>query len=257
MRHAFAFLLPLVTSCATIPDDTTVTPQRPTFSSDTSTTLPGSFEVEAGISVDPGDHLATPPPIKHGLNASTEVFVALPTYTSVDVPGLDADGRGDTLIGMRNRFWEGPGGTSAAFLFSTKLPTADHANVLGSGELDFFAAVIGAHSSGSTALVTYYELGILGDPARTGTNTQHLFALAGSQALPAGLGVFAELAHIRSPGGFEPLIATLGATKAVHRTLTLDAGVALGLNDDAPDAQFIVGLTANLGQLRSRSMARR
>ena len=73
--------------------------------------------------------------------------------------------------------------------------------------------------------------------------------MAGSHALDDRWGLFAEVAGTATPTRTDPLILTAGVTRTLMPHLVLDAGVIVGLNQDAPDAQFLVGLTTNFGPL--------
>ncbi len=244
--------LGLAGSCAGLPGGgASVTPQRPTFSSDTNTTAEGTLELESGLFLDPGDAAALPTVLKYGAGPRTELFVGLSPFNFVELPGEDARGVGDTIVGTRHRFWENDTGTSSALQLATKLPTGDESEGLSTGEIDFFAAGILTHVfSERTAGTAYYELGVLGDPADTDTDTRHTVAIAASHSLDDHLGLYAELAQILDIRGFDPLITTLGVTRSVNPSLVLDFGLALGLNGDAPDAALVAGLTMNFGRVR-------
>jgi len=234
--------------CAAVRDGATATPQRPTFSSDTNTTAEGTFEVELGVVVDPGDSFGSPVTLKHGLGERTEVFVGSSPYSHVELPGDDGRGLGDLFVGGRHRVWEGEGGESAAVQIATKLPTADEDDGLGSGETDFFTAGILSGGLGAAGSWTAYgELGWLGDPAGAGTDEQQLVALAVGHALAGEWGAFGELTGISTPGSDDPAFLILGLARSFGPSVVADLSVALGLNEDAPDAQLLVGLTTNLG----------
>lgn len=249
-RHASLLaLLACVAGCAsTYENGAPVTPQRPSFAADPSTTAAGTFELEVGETVDPGNSFSTPVTLKYGAGETTEVFVGFSPFDHVSQPGKDGYGLGDTLFGVRNRFWESEEGTSAAFQFVTKLPTADDGEGLGSGELDFFASAMVSHPvSNETGLLAYYEYGVLGDPASPSTDSQHLLAIAASHSLQEKVGIYAELASFFGTDGGAPLITTLGATYLVASSFVLDVGASFGLNGDAADFQLLFGLTVNFG----------
>lgn len=251
--------LALASSCAGLPQGgASVTPQRPTFSSDTNTTAEGTFELESGLYLDPGESASLPTTLKYGAGPRTELYLGLSPYNYVELPGEDGRGVGDMLVGVRHRFWENDTGTSSAFQFATKLPTGDKSEGLSTGEIDFFAAAILTHVyDEKTAGTAYYELGVLGDPADNDTDTQHTLAVAASHSLQGQVGLYAELAQILGVGGFDPMITTLGVTRTLNPSLVLDFGLALGLNSDAPDAALVAGLTMNFGAVRRRSATSR
>lgn len=239
----------MMLGCGSLPlGGYSVTPQRPTLSSDTGTTAPGSFELESGVAVDFGDSFSLPSVLKYGAGERSELFLGLSPLDVLSLPGEDADGVGDAMVGGRHRLWEGADQTSFALQWTTKLPTADEARGLGSGELDFgLAAILTQVLDDRTVGTAYYELGLLGDPAASGVDEQHALAIAASRSLSGHFGVFGELSHVSGVDGVDPLVATVGVTRALAPNVGLDVGVALGLNDDAPDAIFLLGITLNFG----------
>ena len=223
------------------------TPQRPTLSSDTTTTYAGSLEVEGGILADPGDDLTVPTTVKYGIDDTTEVFVGATLFRAVDVAGNDDAGFGDMLVGARHRFWEVVDGPSAAAQISAKIPTADDSAGLGSGELDYFAAgIFNASWEDTVSFTGYAEIGLLGDPTG-GTDVQQLFALAPSLALNEDLTLFGEFSFLLVDGGADPALLTLGLARALEDGTVADYGLVFGLNDEAPDLAVFIGFTTNLG----------
>ena len=77
-----------------------------------------------------------------------------------------------------------------------------------------FTHVIDDRSSATA----YYELGLLGDPDGSGTDVQHTLAVSASRSFPGHLGAYVELARIDGPGGYEPLLATIGGTRSLSPT---------------------------------------
>ncbi len=232
-------------------DGEPVTPQRPTFSTDTNTTAHGTLEIETGMLVDPGDITTTPTTIKYGAGPSTEVFVGLTPYQYLDVEGEDdEDGIGDTLLGMRFRILDERDGTpSFALMPFVKLPTANEDEGLGTGQVDFSLAAITSFTEAGTFFTGYYQFDVLGEVGG-GTAIGHGLALAASRPVTDQVGVFGEVAStIVSEFDLEPVFGTVGATFALSDFFVLDGSVRVGLNDDAPDTQFQVGLTRNFGRV--------
>lgn len=236
-------------SCNSAPSGgETVTPQRPTLSSDTSTTAEGTFELEAGVAVDPSEAVDTPLSLKFGAGPSTEVFLSGAPFLFREVPGRDARGPGDVVVGLRHRFLESAARhPSAAFQASIKLPTADEE--LGSEEVDLSVAAMATQGFGDLTVTGYYDLGVLGDPGG-GTDVSHSLALATSHPLSNSVGAFAEIAGVSIPDqDAEQAFTTFGVTYAASNSLVFDVGAVVGLDRDARDFQFIIGLTRNLGRL--------
>ncbi len=232
-------------------DPAPVTPQRPTVSSDTSTTKVGTLELEAGATVDPGDSLSVPTTLKWGAGEHTELFVGWPAFVHIERPGDDADGPGSVSLGVRHRFLEElVDRPSVATQLTTKLPTASQREGLDSGEIDFHAALIASQSFSGVALTGFYRLGVLGNPGPDGTILEHDIALAAGTSLDDRWGIFGEAAALLTPEtDTEDVRLTLGATYAFAPSLVLDVGIAVGLTREAPDFQAMVGFTHNFGDI--------
>ncbi len=252
-------LLPLLclgaSACQTFEEGRGIpaTPQRPTFSTDTSTTAAGTLELESGIAFDPGDRLGTPSALKFGLDERSEVFVGFEPWIVLDAPGGDEGGIGDLQLGYRQRFLEGHEGRPAlAYLALVKLPTADDDQGLGSGETDLLAALAATWAGSSWSQTAYLQLGLLGDPDG-GSLLQSVGSYTLGHPLADDLSAFGELALLLTPEvDDEQLLATLGLAKAWAPGRVVDVGVVLGASEDAPELQFVIGTTMNLGRVASR-----
>ena len=232
--------------------DVTATPQRPTYSRNTSTTAQGTVEVEAGLRRDPGDSFDTPTTLKYGLSSRDELFVGFSPFEMVELPGDDGEGFGDLLVGWRQRFWEAEEkGTSIAWQAAVKLPTADEDEALGSGEVDGFLAGILTMSTGEWSTTGYAQFGLLGEPDGSGVDHQEAVAGVFDMGLTGtNTGFLAELAGVFTPEqDLEQVFTTLGVNWSPLPGVVFDTGILLGLTDDAPDFQYFVGLTRNLGRI--------
>lgn len=236
--------------------DAAVTPQRPTVSSDTSTTAEGTLELEAGLALDPDDSTATPLALKLGLAERTEVFAGLSPFNTVERSGDDGEGFGDLVLGMRHRIETSDERTSYAVQAASKLPTGDEDEGFSTGEVDFFLAGIFSRASTSGPSFTgFYELGVVGDPRRrSDTDLQHVVALALSQSVDGDLSAFGELARIDPGVGDDYLLGTFGLAHRAHAGLVVDGAISVGLDDDAPDLVFLVGFTTQLGRLARQEL---
>ncbi len=226
-----------------------VTPQRPTFSSGTTTTASGTVEIEAGLTVDPGDSVDVPTNTKVGLSEQTELFLGWSPYRHLDLRGPDGNGPSDLLVGTRHRFLDETDTRPAAALqLATKLPTGSTREGLSSGEVDFFAAGIVSKDFETVSLTGFYQLGVLGESNDDAVDVEHGLALALGVPILEELGAFAELAGVFTPEqNFDSVFTTVGVAYALSESLVLDGAFAVGLNDDAPDFQVLVGLTFNPG----------
>ena len=242
-------------SCATPPAGSAeVTPQRPKFSRDTRTTASGTLELEAGLAIDPGDSLDSPMALKYGLDANTELFADFSPLRVRDRPGDDEVGIGDLGLGVRQRVRdETESDPSFGWRLRAKLPTADEDEGLGSGELDLFGAAIASKTLEAYFVTGFYQLGLLGERRDAGLDLEHGLAVSATRPIDESWRGFGELALRWSPErDRESLFTTLGVGYAARPSLVFDAGLVLGLSDDAPDFALLVGLTQSLGALRDQ-----
>jgi hypothetical protein len=242
-------LVPLLGSCVLKHDPRVlVTPQRPTLTTSPATTAAGTFELEAGVAIDPGDFFAAQTTLKHGLDERPELFLGWTPYLSVDRRGDDGSGTGDTLVGMRRRVWH-EDDTAVAWQMATKLPTGDEDDGLSSGEIDFFLAGMVSHDlPAGPQVVGTYELGVIGEPGERDTDLQHLFALAATKPVQNDRALFAELSYVDVPFGRDPLQVLLGGAQQARAGFVYDVALSIGLNEEAPDLVVLFGITTSLGR---------
>lgn len=224
------------------------TPQRPTLSSNTSTTAKGTLEIEAGVVVDPGDVLDTPLKAKAGVGEATEVFVGWSPWQWFDAPGADLRGSSDVVFGARHRFVEANDGKpSVAVQAAVKAPTANRE--VGSGEWDVFGAGIVSGEVESLSWTGFYQLGLLGEDG-SGIDVRHDLAAAVSGKIDGPWGWIGELAgtFVRERDD-DSVFATAALTYTPRADLVFDAGLVRGITSDAPDWMLVFGVTHNLGLL--------
>ena len=250
LRHVTALTLVTLGAACAANEPQPVTPQRPTFSSDTNTTAEGTLELEAGADVDPNDFETIVTTLKYGLAGNAEVFLEALPYVRLE-EGIDGDpqqGFGDMLLGVRHRVWQNESGLSTAYRLATKLPTADDGLGLGSGEVDFLGAAIIMQTFGAAAVTGFYEVGVLGSDDGDGTDLRHLFTFAGSTPIAGRFGYYGELAGFYGADRSDLGFLTTGATYTVAPWMVADFGFRFGLTADSPDAALVFGLTTNFGR---------
>ena len=228
------------------------TPQRPTVSSSTATTAEHTFELEAGVVIDSGDTSAIATTLKYGTSDRTEIFASWSPWVFVEAPGADGSGPGDLFLGTRHRLVDEVGPLpSLGFQGQVKLPTADEGEGLGTGEVDFLLAAIATKQLGRASLNGFYELGVLGDPGESGdTDLMHTLTAGGGFDLDDRSSVFGELvAQVAPAQNLTSIFAIGGGAWKFGDTFVLDAAVAIGLSEDAPEFQILFGATRNFGAL--------
>lgn len=225
------------------------TPRRPRFAADARTTAPGTLELEAGAVLDPEDAFESPVELKWGASESTEWFAGWQPLRWRRRAGTDGLGVGDLVLGVRERVFDGDQTRPAAMLrLEAKLPTAKQSTGLGSGETDLAAGFLVHGREERWAWTLAARLGALGDPDGPGLDGELVLAAGAETGLAAGWLGFAESKVDWIPErDRSPWSLLLGASRPLGADLVLDAGLEVGLNADAPDLRFVVGLTQNLG----------
>lgn len=236
-----------LSACSSPFQAATPTPQRPTVSSDTNLTAPGTIEIESGFAMEAGESFDLPNTLKLGLAETSEVFVGFSPQRSTSVPGPNPRGAGDVLVGTRARLFE-DGDFATALQFATRLPGGNGGESSISGDTDFFLAGIVGNRMGELDVTGFYQLGLLGDGDDDSIFAEHTAALALSAAASDTVGVFGEIAAIFRPDlDTNVVLVTGGASWNWVPNLTWDGALLVGLTEDSPDYQLLVGLTWNLG----------
>lgn len=248
-----ALLLPLflATSCvmttAGTPD-----PLRDAVLRDTSTAAYGTLGAELGVEVDPGDRQHVPLRLEYGYREETALFLDVAAYEKVNRPGDDGEGFGDIGLGVRQRFFENLSGTSGAFEGRVSLPTGDEGEGTGTGSVDLYAAGILSQALDEALLSGWLELGVLGDAFDSGTDMQRNVGLAMATNLGEVMMGFGALERTFGDHA-NPANGRVGVAWRTSSAMTVDLGLNVGLNDDAPNgASVFVGFSTNLGVLGPR-----
>lgn len=246
-----AALLALQTGCAApYPTRSANVPQRAAVASDTATAAPDTVAVEVGLDVDPSDAWSAAVSALWGAGPRTELFADTVPAQAVERDGVDESGVGDLRLGVRHRFVvETAVLPSMALQLVTKIPTAEDANGLGTGQLDTLVALITSRSFEAAYLSGSYELGVLGQ-SDSSTAIQHQLAASAAQAWTERLGAFVEVASVVDSDldpEHEPVFLTAALTWAVTPDFVLDVGIVARLEDDAPDDRYFLGFTRRFG----------
>lgn len=237
-------LLALACAGCSVPPGAPATVQRPSFTFSPATTAAGTWELEAGAVVQPDDYGELPMTWKYGLDAHTEVSIAVSPLVQVN----HATGFGDLGLGWRHRLVDAGGSKPAfALLAAAKLPTANERRGLGSGEPDVFAGATVGGALGRFGWNAYLQVGALGVDHESPDLARDA-ALLGSWTFDPRHAVFVELLD-RSVHETDTHIvqARIGHSITMRPDFVVDWAVYAPLKDDAPDTQFAIGFTRNLG----------
>lgn len=224
------------------------TPQRPTFTSDTSTTAPGTLELEFGATTGDGFWQA-PATIKFGAFTNSEFRLAFDAIDFTNANGQTVRRFGDRLVlGYRQRLYR-------RGRFSFALSPRLAALLRGNRGIRAGLAGIVAQEFGRNTLV----VNLAGSGAtRPGPNNPQRFVEfdtdlsrpLGRTGVRSRLGVFAG-AHADKGKDRKALYALgQGITYRLRPGIVLDTAVRqVGLGSGKVDHQLLFGMTANLGRL--------
>ncbi|MES2260066.1 MAG: transporter [Pseudomonadota bacterium] len=247
---AIAYLLPALAALPCHADDAPpVTPYRPSVSSPAQLPAPGQLEMEVGglaAQADGARRGSLPYLLKLAFNEQWGVLLGGEAWVSAPDAGTRLHGVGDTVLTVK-RAWALEQGSALGVELGAKLPTAKDG--IGSGKADYSVNGIYSHDFGSVHMDANLNLTRFGvaDPG-AGRNQTGLSA-SFSMPLNEQWGATAELSgshHRGAPGATQLLLA---AAYSPHPRLTIDVGLAKGLNHAAQDWSLFSGMVFPLAKL--------
>ncbi len=246
-------LLPLAACSASGPRDTRTHAQRPFLSRDTHTTADKIVAAEVGLATVAGHEQQIPVALRYGMGTRSELYLETSPYSSVDRPEGQPDGSGwgDTTIGIRHRLRDADIFSPAyGFQMQTKLPTGRPNSGLGSGETDWFGALMATQSYYEFKTTAFYQLGILGEPDSPNSNLEHTLAVQTRKEVGPHATAFGEFVFI-DENEIDRTETTLmgGLSIGLDSVTSVDLAIRVGLGDDAEDFQVLVGISRALGML--------
>jgi len=245
---------------------------RPRFTQRPYTVDPGGFQLELGfLDITSDDDFDTlkflPLLLKIGLTESMDFEIGFEPYVDFDPdPGDDDDGIGDTTLRLKINLWRndaaaaavsGAGGGAGggggkglmdgdalALIPFIRLPT-------GSGDIGAQEVEGGVLVPWSAPLNETIDLGVMfgvdfvHDEADDSYDTELISSGALDFELQEDLSVYTELIGVFTTDAGHDHRALLGGGVmfALNPGAVLDAGVAIGLNDEAEDFRFTTGIT--------------
>jgi Putative MetA-pathway of phenol degradation len=224
------------------------TPQRPMKSNTAYTVATGYLQMETGLTVIENYALDTPTLIRFGMAPRTEVSFGLSPIRGIEEDGEREFGIGDVELAARYRFFTSYQGAAALEGF-VKLPTADEDKGLGTGVTDAGITFLASRSWGPN--LWNFNLGgeFAGVPDATSNEARWTTVLTWSRPFHERWTVLGELAlQILPAADVEDITTDWGVRYRINPSFVLDAAVYVGLSDDAPDYQVLVGLTKVIGR---------
>jgi hypothetical protein len=252
-RSARNLLLPMLLAgafTAAHADDAGVTPYRPSVSTPAQLPTPGQLEFEAGFlsAYSDGQHRGSTPVLfklafseQWGVTVGGEAFVSAP-----DQDGQRVRGFGDTVVTLKRAFVL-DAATAFGLELTAKLPTAKDA--IGSGKADTTLNTILSRDMGAVHMdanlnftrLGAYDLGL----GRTVTGLASSFSTPVSEQW----GATAELSGTRQAGAPSTAQLLLALSYSPSKRMTIDFGLAHGLNGNSTNLSLFSGLVVPLAKL--------
>ncbi|GAB2837331.1 hypothetical protein GCM10027277_00120 [Pseudoduganella ginsengisoli] len=245
-RAAMLLMLstPLLSPLTCLADEAPpVTPYRPSVSSPAQLPAPGQLELElGGLAV--RDHGARrdslPYAFKLGFNPEWGVVVSGEAYVSQRDAGMPRDsGIGDTAFTLK-RAWAAGEGEAYGLEVMARAPTAKSA--IGSGKADYGLNAICSRDFGSVHMDANLNATRIG--ARGVSEGRVQTGLSASFSAPVNdkWGATLEWSGTRRSGVASTAQLLAAAAYSPHPRLTLDVGVARGLNHATPQWALFTGM---------------
>ena len=253
VRLLFLFALALHVDVA-LADAIEAAPQRPSFSTDTSTTAPGTLELELGTAASP-DFFGLPavlkvtPGVASGPLNGTEFSVGFDALTSTRMGGNRTTRFGDRMgFALRRAVYQGENFSLALAPQALFFLRDENGARLG-------AAVIAVYSSGLNSVVGNFiwsaaTSASASNPARQYAWIAGYSRTLGHQDTLSRLSVFGEYLQESPSDASDSVSLIQGLSYRVRPDVVIDVavqefGLALGLSE----VQFVAGLTINLGRV--------
>lgn len=231
-------------------DAAPVTPYRPSVSSPAQLPAAGQLELELGglDSKDGANRRASLPyTLKLAFDEQWGVLLGGEAYvTARDEDGIRKRGLGDTLLVLK-RAWVLDGASALGVELGAKAPTAREG--VGSGRADYSVNGIYSRDLGSVHMDANVNLTRLGAQETGSARIQDGWSASFSTPLTARWGVTGELSGAHRAGVDGSAQALVAAAYSPHPRLTLDLGLAKGLNRASPDWSIFTGVVLPLARL--------
>jgi hypothetical protein len=189
--------------------------------------------------------------LKAGLTYNVDLQLVVTPYIDLDVAGDSVSGFGETQLRLKVNLWgnDGPddrfGDSALAVMPFVQFPTGDE-------DLGFSDQVEGGVIFPfATSLPNEFDLGLMAefdfvhDDFADEYDLLFVHTAAVGRDLTDELGAYVEYIGVAGDGDYAAAVG-LGATYALSPDVQLDAGVNVGLNDDAEDFRLFTGLSFRL-----------
>lgn len=234
----------------TINDDYAITPYRPSVSSPAQLPLTGHLEIEIGglsTKTDSVKRNSTPYGLKLALNEQWgAVITGEAIIQTVDGQGSRAYSFGDTSLVLKRAFIL-DSDTALGLETGIKLPTAK--DNIGTGETDYSINSIVSHDFGSIHMDANVNLTHVGFVNDGESSIQKGEAASFSYSLSKKIGLIAELSGVQRRGTPNTSQLLTAFSYSPSKILTVDIGVAKGLNRASQDYSVFFGAVLPVAKL--------
>jgi hypothetical protein len=177
--------------------------------------------------------------LKFGLDAMTDLQMVTPAYTFLRDGG---EGWGNMQIRLKRNLWGNDGGNTAlAVMPYVELPTADEG--FGSDHVQGGIIVPFAFSMGEWGMGLQAEFSSIHEEGRY--HWQAMFSATASREITASCSMFLEMVSMHPEGrtGESEYYLNSGLTWAATNMVQWDAGLRIGLNEEAADITPFLGFS--------------
>lgn len=234
----------------TINEDYSITAYRPSVSSPAQLPSAGHLELEIGglsTKTDSAKRNSTPYGLKLAFNEQWGAVITGEAIVQTDDgQGSRAYGFGDTSAVLKRAFIL-DNDTALGLEAGVKLPTAK--DNIGTGEADYSINSILSHDFGSIHMDANFNLTHVGFVNDGESSIQKGEAASFSYPLNEKIGLIAELSGVQRNGTSSTLQLLTAFTYSPSKILTVDIGIATGLNRASQDYSAFFGAVLPVAKL--------
>ena len=244
-----ALALALTAASPAFAEEPPITPYRPSVSSPAQLPATGQLEFEAGglfAKTDEARRASVPVLFKLAFSEQWGLLVGGEAFVSSREGAQRARGVGDTNVVLKRAFVLDPA-TALGLEFGAKLPTAKDS--IGSGHADYTVNGIVSRDFGSVHMDANLNLTSLGGVGAGEGRVQDGLSASFSTALGEQWGITGELSGTRRAGVASTAQALVALSYSPSKRLTIDVGLAHGLNAASTAWQLFSGLVLPIAKL--------
>jgi hypothetical protein len=230
---------------ASIPDQISAVPDRPTFSTTAESVEPGVFEIEYGFELADG-HQNINGLIKFGATEKLELrFANNPVERDSGTAGFGDSGAGFKYKIFKQKDWR----PTFSMLYTATLSTATAG--VGVGAMGQSAGILASKDFGPHHFDINETVQWVGRPGASGFDRNYFTALAYSHGIRGKWSMTAEIAGFSWTNARNPATMTLlgAAVYSVSSRFILDSGIYVAAYGQLPRATFFGGVTYSIANL--------